>query len=199
VEEVKIETIEDRELNNTILKMRSEGISIRGIAEELHISRGQVEHRLRKIKPEFETILQKAEPARVGNFIQTIETSIFNTQAKIEEMYRYFEEVKSGVEDTRDKILLLKEFREQVKFAKEFIDSVNPSSIDKMKYANVLSIALLYEELFKEEPETIKNVQEAMTGKTSEELLNVVYAICPDVGTRWKEKLKSTQGGEIKP
>ncbi len=199
MEEVKIETIEDRELNNTILKMRSEGISIRGIAEELHISRGQVEHRLRKIKPEFETILQKAEPARVENFIQTIETSIFNTQAKIEEMYRYFEEVKSGVEDTRDKILLLKEFREQVKFAKEFIDSVNPSSIDKMKYANVLSIALLYEELFKEEPETIKNVQEAMTGKTSEELLNVIYAICPDVGTRWKEKLKSTQGGEIKP
>ncbi|HPZ07730.1 MAG TPA: hypothetical protein PL110_06430 [Candidatus Eremiobacteraeota bacterium] len=180
-----------------IIKLKAEGLSIRNIAEKLNVKRGVIEYRLKtlkgRVKEETEKNLQHAELVKVNkinSYLNTVETSIFDIKDKIEEMQEYFYEIKQGTEETRDKIALLREFRELIKFAKDFIDSLLPDNIDKFRYMNLVSISILYEEIFKESAEVIKEIQSTMEGKTSEEILTVVTDKSPDVIKRWKERMK---------
>lgn len=111
-----------------IAEHRAKGKSIRQISKDTGIPRSTVAYHTKNLPTDIQKkihILKKQEepeyPERAEEFLKVVETSIFELHAKIEDLHKYLMTIKSDATDFKDKIYWCKEFREQIKLAKDFL------------------------------------------------------------------------------
>ena len=111
-----------------ITEHRAKGKSIRQISKDTGIPRSTVAYHAKNLPTDIQNkihILKKQEepeyPEKAEEFLKVVVTSIFELHVKIEELHKYLMDIKGDAADFKDKIYWCKEFREQIKLAKEFL------------------------------------------------------------------------------
>lgn len=131
-----VKKLDTEEKKLLIAQERAKGKSITQISKDTGIPRSTVGLHVKNLPSDITEkiyVLQKQEepeyPEKAEKFLKVVETSIFEIRKKLEELHKYLMGIKKDAIDFKDKIFWCKEYREQIKLAKEFLyfDDADPS------------------------------------------------------------------------
>lgn len=112
--------IDKKGIGKQVLTAISQGRTLRDVAGEYGISKGAIENYLKSQKQN----LQKPLTKKAEEKIEVFGKSIFNVNERLQDIYEYLETLKNEPIEFSDKILWIKESREQIKLAVGLIKSL---------------------------------------------------------------------------